>query len=187
MPEIATGTSMYLHIEGTNGGTVPGESRDSVHMNEIQLQSFEVHISADKSGGEGAWRPTFSPITISVVTGRSSPSLFKAICSGSVYKRFTIGCHKQGAGRGSSETISRGDYLQWRFCDVQIVDYSMKVEEDKPTETIQISYQIVEMFYARQDNHGALTDPVTRTWSLDENKEAAVVTLPFKPKGGPPT
>jgi len=180
MAEVMSGTNLYLFIEGTNGGTVPGETNDSVHTNEIQLLSFEVHISADKSGGEGAWRPDFSPISISVVTGRASPSLFRAVCAGSVFKRFTISCRKHGAAK------TNGDYLQWRFCDVQVIDYNMKMDEDKPTETILISYQIVEMYYARQDQDGTLKDPVKRSWSLDENKEAPI-TLPYIPKGGPAT
>jgi type VI secretion system Hcp family effector len=181
MPEIAAGTSMYLHIEGTNGGMVKGESRDAVHVNEIQLQSFDVHVSADKTGGEGAWRSQPSPVNITVVTGRSSPTLFLAACAGTVYKRFTISCHKIGAGKDN------GDYLQWRFSDVQVVDYSLKMEEDKPTETIQISYHIVEMYYARQDHDGVLKDPVNRAWDMS-NFEAAKIAapLPFKPKPGVP-
>lgn len=175
--ENLSATSMYLHIEGVNGGMIAGESKDAAHPNEIQLHSFEVRVTGSNTAAtEGSWQSTFPPVTLTVVTGRASPFLFRAACAGTVFKRLTISCRKHGAGK------TAGDYMQWRFNDVQVLDYVMKVEDDKPTETIQISYQIVEVYYARQDQDGSLKDPVKRSWSLDENKEAPL-TLPFTPKG----
>jgi type VI secretion system Hcp family effector len=175
MAESLQATTMFLYIEGVNGGVVPGESQDSVHCNEVQVMSIEVHSSAEKSGGEGSWRADFSPISLTIVTSKASPSLARAVWSGTVYKRFIVSCRKQGAGKTSA------DYMQWRFSDVQVVDHNFKIQDERPEETIKISYQQIEMYYARQDRDGTLKDSVKRSWSLDENKDATI-TLPFVPK-----
>lgn len=168
-------TTMYLYIEGVNGGMIPGESKDAAHPNEVQISSLEVHVSAEKSGGEDSWRPDFSPISISVTTSRASPFLFRAVCAGTKFKRLIVSCRKHGAGK------TNGDYMQWRFSDVQVIDYNMKITDDKPDESIKITYQQIEVYYARQDQDGALKDPAKRAWSLDDNKDAPL-TLPFTPK-----
>lgn len=178
MAESLAATMMFLYIEGVNGGMIQGEARDSAHLNEVQLQSFEFHASGDKSGGDGSWRPDFTPISLTVATGKASPYLFRAVCAGTVFKRVIISCRKHGAGKVA------GDYLQWMFKDVQVIDYNMKISDDKPEETIKISYQGVEMYYARQDQDGSLKDPIKKAWSLNDNKDAAT-TLPFTPKAAP--
>lgn len=176
MAENHGATYMFMCLEGVNGGAVQGEAKDIVHGNEIQLLSFETHVTGSNAATtEGAWKADFPPVTLGIVISKASPSLWKAACAGTVFKRVTISCRKHGASKANP------DYMQWRFSDVQVVDYSLKVEDDKPVETIQISYQVVEVFYARQEQDGMLKDPVKRSWSLDENKEAPI-TLPYVPK-----
>jgi type VI secretion system secreted protein Hcp len=181
MAESWQATTMFLYMEAANGVRLDGDSMDAVHNNEVQVMNVEVHVSAEKptggGGAGGAWRPDFSPVTMTIVVSMASPSLAAAAWSGTTFKRFILSCRKQGAASKSY------DYLQWRFSTVQIIDHTFKVEDDKPTEIIKFTYQQIEFYYARQELDGTLKYSVDRTWSLDTNSTKDVTAmLPFTPK-----
>jgi type VI secretion system Hcp family effector len=177
MPIVAgTPADCFLFIEGTNGSPVPGESKDSVHNGEVQVYSYGLGCSGGSgASGDKLWKPDFQPVTMTIGVGRASPFLAKAAWTGEVFKRMTISLRKPGA------TAEDGDYLQWRFGTVQVTGYTHSLAGEVPQETIEISYQSIEMFYSRQGHKGSLKDNMVRAFSLDENKTVES-TLPYKPK-----
>ena len=186
MPMVAgTSADCFLFIEGTNGSPVPGESKDSVHNQEVQVYSYGLGVSGGSgasgatggSGSSGAkvWKANFQPVTMTIGVSRASPFLAKAAWTGEVFKRMTLSCRKPGA------TPEDGDYLQWRFGTVQVTGYTHALAGETPSETIEISYQQIELYYSRQGHKGSLKDQMTRAFSLDENKTVES-TLPYKPK-----
>ena len=178
MPDEGKATDTFLYVEGIDGKLLPGDCVDKWHPGTVQLQSFDMSVSADRSEDEvkpkDLWHPKFHHPTFIIVTARPSAMFFKAACAGSKFRRVFVFCRKRGSGI---------DYLQWRFTDVQVVEYNMKIADDKPEETIKIDYMEVEFYYARQNHQGALIDAVAKSWSRYTNAEADL-QLPFDAKQG---
>jgi len=174
-------TFVYMFLESAQSGVVKGESMDAMHPNEIQLLSFDVGVAnPNKSAGDGDWKPDFPPLKVSVIPSRASPFMFKAACEGTLFKRLTISCRKSGAAKTGQ---ANGDYMQWRFHNVRVVDYQHKCEDDTPKEDVEFSYQVVEMVYIQQAQSGALDEMFQRGWMVGKNKEFAELTLPYKGQG----
>ena len=157
MPIVAgTASDCFLYIEGTNGSPVLGESKDSVHNQEVQVYSFSMSVSggpgATAGTGAKAWKADFAAVSM-IGVGRASPFLAKAAWTGEVFKRMTISCRKPGA------TAEDGDYLQWRFGTVQVVGYSHGLSGETPSETIDISFQQIEMYYRCLGAQGGVEGP----------------------------
>jgi type VI secretion system secreted protein Hcp len=181
MADNITATYVYMLLESAQSGIVKGESLDAAHPNEIQLESFDFGVAnPNKSAGDGDWKPDFPPLKVTVIPSRASPFLFKAACDGALFKRLTISCRKTGAKKTGE---ANGDYMQWRFHNVRVVDYQLKVDDDTPDETIEFSYQVVEMVYIQQSATGTLDDMFQRGWMVGKNKEFAELTLPYKGLG----
>ena len=179
----------FLYIEGAvpKGTPVPGESMDSVHKDEVQVISYDLGVSgesgvtgnetdSDSKSESKQWKANFYPVAIRIGVSRASPFLAKAAWTGEVFKAMTISVRKPGASPGD------GDYLQWRFTTVQVTSYTQELSSQKPTESISISYQQIEMYYASQGSHGALQNKENRAYTMDGNKVVSVYTLPYKPK-----
>jgi type VI secretion system secreted protein Hcp len=169
----------FLFIKGTDGSPIKGDSQDSAHPNEVQVYSYDIGASGG-SGTSGApgnktWKADPHPAHFTIAVGRASPFLVKAAWCGDVFKEMTLSLRKPGA------PPEHGDYMQWRFGTVQVTSYSQTQSAEAPTETIEISYQQIEMYYARQGQKGSLKDDLSRGFSFDSNK-TFVSTLPYIPK-----
>jgi type VI secretion system secreted protein Hcp len=165
-------------LESAQSGVIKGESQDAVHPNEIQLEGFEYSVAnPNKSAGDGDWKPEFPPIKISVIPSRASPFLLQAAWDGRLFKRLTISCRKMGAKRTGD---ANGDYLQWRFHNARVVDFQHKYDDDTPSESVEFTYQTVEMIYIQQGQTGALEETFQRGWMVGKNTEFPGLTLPYK-------
>ena len=116
---------------------IPGESQDSTHKGEFDLQNFNFSLSQSGSmalgGGGGTGQANFGDIPITTFVGKSSPELFLRCATGKHFPQATITVRKAG---------------------------------DTPFEYMKIELeQVIVSSYAVSPGYGG--EPATESWSLN--------------------
>src|SRR5215210_8773554 len=103
----------FLKIDG-----VAGESKDSKHKDEIELEAFSWGASqatAPAGGGGAAGKVSMQDFHFVMRTNKASPKLFLACASGQHVKSAVLTARK--AGKGQQE------YLVYKFTDLLVWSY----------------------------------------------------------------
>jgi type VI protein secretion system component Hcp len=191
MAEIRSGTLTWLHITDKKTGDILGESIDIRHVDEIQVLNFSIQVTGAIEGDKETdistkdkWKPDFKHIEVTTVPGYGTSDLFLAASRGTQFDSITISCRKTGvfvdkavkdAGRAN------GDYMQWRFYNCRITDWTYKNDLDVPSETINFFYESVEMIYLEQEVGGVLKYERTASWDRKKNNtREEPAQLPYK-------
>jgi len=155
----------FLKIDG-----VAGESRDSKHKDEIELQSFSwgAHQVTPQAGGggggAGAGKVSMQDFHFVMRTNKASPKLFLACASGQHLKSAVLTARKAGK--------DQQEFLVYKFTDLLVSGYQTGGSEgtEVPVDQVSFNFAKVQTEYRPQNPTGQLGTAVTAGWDVKANK-----------------
>jgi len=153
----------FLKIDG-----IPGESTDSKHKNEIDVESWSFGQTNSGShaygGGGGAGKVAMHDFNFSMKVNKASPKHFLACATGQHIKEALLTCRKAGK--------DQQEYLKIKFSDLLISSHQLggSAGDVVPVEQVSFNFAKIEFNYAPQKPDGTLDAPVVHHYSLKENK-----------------
>jgi len=155
----------FLKIDG-----IEGESADSKHKNEIEVESFS--FGATQSGtfahgsGGGAGKVQMQDFHITTKVNKASAKLALACATGQHIKKAYLYVRKAG---GQQE-----DYYQVTFSELLVSSYAIggSAHGDLiPLEQVSLNFAKIEWKYQLQNEKGNVGNPVITGWDLKQNKK----------------
>jgi type VI secretion system secreted protein Hcp len=152
----------FLKIDG-----IPGESTDSKHKGEIELESFSWGAvqtgTPGRGGGGGAGKVQMQDFHFVMTVNKASPKLFLACATGQHLKQASFVARK--AGKGQQE------FLLYKFTDVLVSSYQTGGGGDLlPMDQISFNFGRIEVEYRPQKPDGTLGPPEKAGWDIKKNK-----------------
>jgi type VI secretion system secreted protein Hcp len=131
--------NMFLKLEG-----IKGESTDSKHKGDIQIDSFQWGVGrgiSSATGGAGAGKTTIQTFKIVKSVDKSSPLLLAAAASGKHYKEADLLFARKAGGK-------QVDYLEIKMENVLISSIQAGgSSNNRPQESISFNFAKVEEVY----------------------------------------
>lgn len=158
---------MFLKIEGED---VKGESRDSVHTEEIDVLAWSWGMTQSGSfhvgGGGGSGKVNVQDISITKYIDASSPNLLKACASGQHFDKATLTVRKAG-----------GEQLEYLVLEmdkvlVSSVSTGGSGGEDRLTENVTLNFAKFKTAYTPQSDKGAEEGAIEFAWDIEANVPA---------------
>ena len=147
---------------------VKGESKDSKHSGEIQIESFSwgaTQLGASSHGtGAGAGKVSMQDFHFVMNNNSASPSLFLFCANGKHLKEATLTCRKAG---GKQE-----NFLIVKMSDVLISSYQTGGSSgggETPTDQISLNYTKIEIDALIQDEKGITKSAGKKWWDMKTN------------------
>jgi type VI secretion system secreted protein Hcp len=155
----------FLKIDG-----IEGESQDSKHSKEIELESWswgETQTGTQRiGGGGGAGKVAMQDFNFVMSVNKASPKLMLACATGQHIPKVILTCRKAGG--------EQQEYLTWTFSDVLISSYQSggTINGDVlPTDQISLNFSKIEVEYKEQKPDGTLGGSVKAGYDVKQNKE----------------
>lgn len=146
-------------------GDIKGESQDTRHKDEIEVQSFSwgvAAVSGEGGPGGGAGKPSFRDLSFVHRVDRASPSLMKACATGQHLREGTITQRKAGQGQQ--------DYLIIKMKKVRITSVTIDTERERPdVETVTLRFGQIALEYKPQKADGSLDAGVQFNFDIETN------------------
>jgi len=156
----------FLKVKG-----IDGESQDSKHKSEIQLESWSFGATQGGTmgygGGGGAGKVQLQDFHFVMKANKASPKLFEACATGQHIDQAILTCRKAG---GQQE-----EFLKYTFTDLLVSSYQTGGSGGSdviPMDQIAVNFTKIEIEYKEQNNKGQVTGSVKGTWNTKENKAA---------------
>jgi type VI secretion system secreted protein Hcp len=156
----------FLKIDG-----IEGESLDSKHKAEVEIQSFSFGATQTGSfaagGGGGAGKVHMQDFHFTVPVNKASPKLMLACASGQHIKKAVLTVRKAGK--------EQQEYLKYTFSDLLVSSYQTGGGggDVLPVDQISLNFAKIETEYKEQKADGTLAGSVKAGWDLKQNKEAS--------------
>lgn len=151
---------IYLQIQSP---TVQGESTVKGYEQWIIVNSFSSAFAASASGtGGGNVTVTPSPITISKLLDKSSPTLLLGCHNGQVYGTMTL-TFTQFVDNKETK------YYEVKLENVRITSVSQSSSGDRPGEALTLVFNKITWTYYPTTSTGNPGTPVTATWNYAGN------------------
>ncbi len=154
----------FLKLDG-----VEGESQDSKHKNEIEIESFSwgaVNMgTASHGGGMGAGRVQMQDFNFTMRVNKSSPTLMLMCATGTHIKNATLVCRKAGK--------EQQEYLKVVFNDLLVSSYQTNGTGAAgviPMDSIALNFSKVEFEYKEQKPDGTLGGAVKKWYDMKGQK-----------------
>jgi type VI secretion system secreted protein Hcp len=153
---------IFLKIEG-----IAGESIDSKHKGEIEVESFSWGVSQAGTlatgGGSGTGKAQFQDFQFNTGASKASPGLFKACATGVHLKEAVLTVRKSGE--------SPLDYYHIKLSDVLVSSYqSSGSNGTNPMESLSLGFAKIEFSFTTQSADGKPGETFTAGWDLKANK-----------------
>lgn len=155
----------FLKIDG-----IDGESYDSKHKGEIDLESWswgETNSgSGHAGGGHGAGKVVMQDFHFTMKYNKASVKLMLACATGEHIKKAVLTCRKAGT--------EQQEFLKVTFSDLIISSYQSggSAHGDViPTEQISINFAKVEIEYKPQKQDGTLDSAMKAGYDMKLNKK----------------
>ncbi len=150
--------------------TIPGESPDDKHKDEIQLLSWgwsELNSGSHAlGGGGGAGKVQMNDFEFTMYTNKASPKLLLACANGAHIDSALLTCRKAGT--------TQQEYLKIKFSGLLISKYQTGggggPDLVMPIDKISINFTKIEYEYYPQDAKGNLGSKIPAGWDLKLNK-----------------
>jgi type VI secretion system secreted protein Hcp len=148
---------MFLKLDG-----VTGESKDSNHAGQIEIESFSwgaTQLGTSSHGtGAGAGKVSMNDFHFVMRTNSASPTLFLYCANGQHIPKALLTCRKAG---GKQEK-----YLEVTFGDVLISNYQTGGSQggEIPMDQISLNYSKIEVDYLAQDAKGVTKSAGKKWW-----------------------
>ncbi len=150
-------------------GDIKGESQDKTHKDEIEILSWSwgasnpTNIAYGSGGGTG--KVSFSDISFMHELDKSSTALYQACSAGTHIPEATLTCRKAGGGQQ--------EYLVVKLKTVFVSSVQLSQGgNDKPTESVSLSFGEMTMEYKPQKADGTLDAGLTFNYSVIQNVSA---------------
>jgi len=155
----------FLKIDG-----VEGESTDSKHSKEIELESFSFGASNAGSfssgGGGGTGKVLMNDFHFVKKTDKASAKLLTACCVGEHIKTATLVCRKAGKDQQEFLTIVLSPIL------VSSYQTGGSAGSDViPMDQVSLNYGKIEYKYKEQKPDGSLGGEIVGGWDVTTNKK----------------
>jgi type VI secretion system secreted protein Hcp len=154
----------FLKIDG-----IQGESLDSKHKGEIQLESFSWGETnpgtAHSGGGAGAGKVQMQDLHFVMQINKASPKLMLACASGKHIKQAVLTARKAGK--------TQQEFLVFKFTDLLVSSYQTggsQHAEVLPMDQVSFNFARIELEYRPQKADGSLDAPIKAGWDLKTNK-----------------
>jgi type VI secretion system secreted protein Hcp len=154
----------FLKIEG-----IEGESNDSKHKGEIDLQSWSWGESQSgthaQGGGGGAGKVAMQDFHFVMSVNKASPKLALACATGEHIKKAVLIARKAGK--------EQQEFLKITMSDLLVSSFQTGGSghgDILPTEQISLNFAKIEWEYKEQKPDGSLGGPVKAGYDLKANK-----------------
>jgi type VI secretion system secreted protein Hcp len=154
----------FLKIDG-----IEGESTDSKHKNEIDVESWSwgQTNSGDSAhrGGMGAGKVSMQDFHFVMKVNKSTPKLMEKCATGEHIKEATLTCRKAGT--------QQQEYLKIKFSDLIVSSYQTGGSTGNviPVDQISLNFSKIEFEYKEQKADGTLGGSVKAGYDLKQNKK----------------
>jgi type VI secretion system secreted protein Hcp len=152
----------FLKIDG-----IQGESQDSKHKNEIQIESFSWGANqtgtASHGGGMGAGKVAMQDFHFVMNVNKASPKLMLACATGEHIKNAVLTCRKAGK--------EQQEYLKITFSDILVSNYQTSGSGHSdviPLDQIALNYTKIEMEYKEQKADGTLGGAIKAFYDIKQ-------------------
>ncbi len=154
----------FLKIDG-----IEGESQDSKHKGEIEIESFsfgEVQTgTAARGGGMGAGKVQMQDFNFVMKVNKASPKLFLACARGDHIKNAVLTCRKAGK--------DQQEYLKVTFSDILVSSFQTSGTSSGdllPMDQISLNFTKIEFEYREQKPDGTLGGAIKAHYDLKQVK-----------------
>ncbi len=154
----------FLKIDG-----IEGESQDSKHKGEIEIESFsfgEVQTgTAAHGGGMGAGKVQMQDFNFVMKVNKASPKLFLACARGDHIKNAVLTCRKAGK--------DQQEYLKVTFSDILVSSFQTSGTSSGdmlPMDQISLNFTKIEFEYREQKPDGTLGGAIKAHYDLKQVK-----------------
>lgn len=151
---------MFLKIEG-----IAGESQDTNHSNEIDIESFGLSMTQSETmqaGDCGPCQVSVGDIFITKRIDKATPALMEACATGATFPSATMTVRRAG-GNGAM------DYLSYTLKDVRISSYNASGAKDgldRVPESISLHFQEYRIDYTQQNADGTPGVTSSSAWNV---------------------
>jgi len=156
----------FLKIED-----IPGESTDSKHKDEIDIESWTWNQTNSGShaygGGGGAGKVAMDDFKFVMKINKASPKLFLNCATGAHIKSAILVCRKAGK--------TQQEYLKIKLTDLIVSSYKTGGSASSsvvPTDEFSINFTKIEISYAPQKPDGSLGSPIVNSYNAKEQTSA---------------
>ena len=168
-PSLASGGSsvdIFIKIKAVSQGMINGESQDTKHKNEIQVDSYtwELQQPIDTSGtGLASGRRQFGLFRFLMTSNVATPKLFQAASTGEVLSEVTITVRKAGK--------EQQEYMVWKLKNGMVAQMHTGFVDPNsglPHDEVAIAFRTIELTYKQQNADGTLGGGVmfTDDWNI---------------------
>ena len=153
----------FLKLEG-----IEGESQDSKHKGEIEIESFSFgeanYQRAASGGGAGAGKVSMQDFHFTIKTSKASPKLFLSCATGKHHVDGLLTLRKAGG--------DQLEYMKIKLSDILISSYELggvPAGDDVPMDQVSINFSKIEYSYSTQKADGSLDSPVVVVFDRKTN------------------
>lgn len=153
----------FLKIDG-----IDGESQDSKHKADIQIESWSFGVTQTGThahgGGGGAGRSNFQDFHFTTTANKASPKLMLASATGEHIKKATLTCRKAGK--------DQQEYLKIIMSDLLVSSYQAAGHHEAivPVDQCSLNFAKIEYSYQAQKADGTLDGAVKVGYDLKVQK-----------------
>ena len=155
----------FLKIDG-----IDGESADSKHKSEIDIESFSWGATQggtfSAGGGGGAGKAHFNDFHFVMKINKASPKLMLACANGEHIKKAVLTCRKAGK--------EQQEFLKVTLSDILVSSFQTSGSghgDVLPMEQISLNFAKVEVEYKEQKVDGTLGGATKAGYNIKENKQ----------------
>jgi type VI secretion system secreted protein Hcp len=155
----------FLKIDG-----IPGESADSKHKDEIDIQSFSWGVTQggtfSHGGGGGAGKATFQDLHFTMRVSKASPKLMLACADGEHIKKAVLIARKAGK--------EQQEFYKVTMSDLLVSSYQTggsSSGEVLPVDQFSLNFAKVEVEYKVQNVDGTLGAATLAGYDIKANKK----------------
>jgi type VI secretion system secreted protein Hcp len=156
----------FLKIDG-----IDGESTDSKHKNEIDVQSWGFGASQSGSmhggGGGGAGKVSVQDLHFTAKVSKATPKLFLACANGEHLKKAVLVARKAGK--------EQQEYMKLTMTDLLVSSFQMGGSSHDgivPVDQVSLNFAKIEIEYKEQKEDGTLGGVVKTGYDLKQNQAA---------------
>ena len=154
----------FLKIDG-----ISGESLDSKHKGEIQVESWSWGESNPAQpgggGGGGAGKVQMQDLAFTTRFSKASPQLILACASGKHFKDAVLTARKAGKGQQEFLTFSLSDVL------VSAYQTAGAGGDVLPGDSVSLNFSKIQVEYKPQNPDGSLGSSIKAGWDVKQNKQ----------------
>jgi len=147
----------FLKVDG-----IQGESQDSKHKNEIEIESFSWGANqtgtASHGAGMGAGKAQLQDFHFVMSVNKASPKLMLTCATGEHVKSAILTCRKAGK--------EQQEYLKITFSDLLVSSYQIGGSASSngvPVDQISLNFTKIEFEYKEQKADGSLGGAI-KSW-----------------------